>query len=354
MLIINILTFLLILSILVFIHEAGHFTVAKLFKIKVQEFGIGFPPKLFGFSYRQTTYSLNALPFGGFVKLPEKDPDPSSTDRLISDVPPWQRLCVLSAGPIMNVIFATILFTALFIFPHDTYTGTLVITEVTEHSPAFHAGLQPGDQVLTIDGVSINSFESIQDQINLTRGESTKWRVQQGQTISTVYLTPRTNPPENQGPVGIKITLENIIITKTSHALLPSITLAIKHLATTFGLLKTEVFQWAQGNSKPQLTGPIGIAQVTGEVAKTGLVPLIELTALLSLNLAILNILPIPMLDGGRMLFVFFELVTRGKKVPKDKENIIHGFGLLLLVGIIILVTFHDIARLLKGESIIG
>ena len=111
---------------------------------------------------------------------------------------------------------------------------------------------------------------------------------------------------------------------------------------------------WIQGTAKPQLTGPIGIAQVTGEVAKTGLVPLIELTALLSLNLAILNILPIPMLDGGRMVFVLFEIVTRGRKVPKDKENIVHAFGLLLLVGIIILITFQDIARLLRGESILG
>ena len=166
--IIDILTFLLILSVLVFIHEAGHFTIAKLFKIKVQEFGIGFPPKLFGFTHRETTYSLNALPFGGFVKLPEKDTDPSGTARLISDVAPWQRLCVLSAGPIMNIIFAIVLFTALFIFPHDTYTGTIVITEVSENSPAYDAGLQTGDQVLTINGLSIDNFESIHNQINST------------------------------------------------------------------------------------------------------------------------------------------------------------------------------------------
>ena len=151
-----------------------------------------------------------------------------------------------------------------------------------------------------------------------------------------------------------KITLANITSTKTSHALLPSIVLAIEHLSSTLGFIQTEVSHWIQGTAKPQLTGPIGIAQVTGEVAKTGLVPLIELTALLSLNLAILNILPIPMLDGGRMVFVLFEIVTRGRKVPKDKENIVHAFGLLLLVGIIILITFQDIARLLRGESILG
>lgn len=352
--IINVLTFLLIISILVFIHEAGHFTIAKLFKIKVQEFGIGFPPKLFSFSYKQTIYSLNALPLGGFVKLPEKDPDPSSTSRLISDVPPWQRLCVLSAGPIMNVVFAIILFTALFTLPHDKYTGTIVITEISENSPAFNAGLQPGDQILTINALGINSFESIHDQINSTGGNLSKWKVQRGQSILTVFITPRINPPTSEGPVGIRITLANIITTKTSHSLFYSITLAIEHLSSTLGFIKTEVSHWIQGTAKPQLTGPIGIAQVTGEVAKTGLVPLIELTALLSLNLAILNILPIPMLDGGRMLFVLFEIVTRGKKIPKDKENIIHAFGLLLLVGIIILVTFQDIARLLRGESILS
>ena len=119
------------------------------------------------------------------------------------------------------------------------------------------------------------------------------------------------------------------------------------------GLIKSEVFNWVQGTAKPQLTGPIGIAQVTGEVAKSGLVPLIELTALLSLNLAILNILPIPMLDGGRIIFVLFEIISRGKKVPKEKENTIHAFGLLLLIGIMIIVTYQDIVRLFNGESLI-
>ena len=350
----DILTFLLILSVLVFIHEAGHFTIAKLFKIKVQEFGIGFPPKLLGFTYRQTTYSLNALPFGGFVKLPETEIAPSSTSRLISDVAPWQRLCVLSAGPIMNIIFAIILFTALFMSPHDTYTGTIVITEISEDSPAYDAGLQAGDQVLAINGSIIDNFESIHSLINSTKGKLSKWKVQRGQNISTVLITPRIDPPPAEGPIGIKITLANITSTKTSYSLLPSIVLAIEHLSSTLGFIQTEVSHWIQGTAKPQLTGPIGIAQVTGEVAKTGLVPLIELTALLSLNLAILNILPIPMLDGGRMVFVLFEIVTRGKKVPKDKENMVHAFGLLLLVGIIILITFQDIARLLKGESILG
>ena len=349
----SIITFLLILSILVFIHEAGHFAVAKLFKIKVQEFGIGFPPRIFGINYKQTLYSLNALPLGGFVKLPEHDSSLIKTTKLISEVSPWKKLCVLSAGPIMNVVFAIILFTILFATSYETFTGTIVVTKVEENSPAFHAGIRTGDHIVAIDNLLIDSLESISNQINSRKGKTSKWTILQGETQSTVFMTPRNNPPVGEGPTGITIALQNPRSVKMSHSILESVVSATQHLFSTMGLIKSEVFNWVQGTAKPQLTGPIGIAQVTGEVAKSGLVPLIELTALLSLNLAILNILPIPMLDGGRIIFVLFEIISRGKKVPKEKENTIHAFGLLLLIGIMIIVTYQDIVRLFNGESLI-
>ena len=169
--------------------------------------------------------------------------------------------------------------------------------------------------------------------------------MQRGQNISTVLITPRINPPPAEGPIGIKITLANITSTKTSYSLLPSIVLAIEHLSSTLGFIQTEVSHWIQGTAKPQLTGPIGIAQVTGEVAKTGLVPLIELTALLSLNLAILNILPIPMLDGGHLMFYLFEKIL-GKPLSQKTQEGFFRIGLFLLFSLMFFVTFNDLKDL--------
>jgi regulator of sigma E protease len=371
MVITTIIAFIIILSVLVLIHEFGHFLVAKKFGIKVEEFGIGFPPRAYGKKIGETIYSINWLPVGGFVKLygeddagggsvrtktQESSGKASKEDiaRAFYSKPLWQRMLVVTAGVIMNVILAIVLISFLFATQGVPLpTDKIVITEVTHNSPAEIAGLKKDDRVVQLDGKKITDTNAFIEETKQHKGQEVTLVVEREGHEFTTKLTPRVNAPKNEGAMGVAIT--NIEVKKYTW-----------YEAPVFGTIEAAKFSWmiitglasmvvdfVTHGVKPQgVAGPIGVAQLTGEAVRAGWFAVLWFVSLLSLNLAVLNILPIPALDGGRFFFMIIEMVT-GKKVSPKYEAYAHGIGLVLLLGLMALVTILDISRLIQGKSIL-
>lgn len=383
---ITILVFLIILSVLVLVHELGHFITAKIFKIKVEEFGFGLPPRLFGIKYGETLYSINWLPIGGFVKLYGEDdagggrvhverglgkrgssevkgqkPEAADKDRAFYSRPIWQRAVVIVAGVFMNFVLAVAIISFLFSFVGVPTPGNkVVINEVVKGSPAQIAGLKAGDTVESINGITITSPDQLAEYTKKHLGEPITLKlirsVGSGQNTKpeTVTITPRKEYPKDQGPMGVAIS-QNIITKKypiweapfvgTKEALRQSWL-----IVSGLGSLVTQIA--TKGSVPSDVAGPVGIAQLTGQVVNIGPVAILSFVSLLSLNLAIINILPIPALDGGRLFFIVIEAVTR-RKVSPHIENYAHTIGMAVLLGLIALITLHDLIRVVSGVPII-
>lgn len=374
---ITIIVFLVILSILVLIHEAGHFFVAKRFGIKVEEFGFGFPPRVWGKKIGETLYSLNLLPIGGFVKLYGEDEAGSgrikqaaSSKQPVADLsraffakPIWQRAIVIVAGVSMNFLLAIAIVT--FLFSTDgipTPTGQVVISEVVKGSPAEGAGLRNGDLVERIGNVKISDTQSLINETRKHLGKSTKITVIRptgsGQDrkakVIEFSVSPRKDFPKGEGPMGIAIS-QNIKVNKypfpqslyygTKQAFSDAVLIVIGFKDVLINIFTR--FTVPQG-----VAGPIGMAQLTGEFVKVGPSAVLGLVYMLSLSLAVLNVLPIPALDGGRLLFIVIEAVTR-RKVNAKFEAYAHMVGIILLLTFLLMVSYKDIVRIIAGQSIL-
>lgn len=365
----TILVFLIILSVLVLIHELGHFITAKLFKIKVEEFGFGLPPRAFGIKRGETLYSINWLPIGGFVKLygedeagggriSSKSQAPSSKDksRAFYARPIWQRATVIFAGVFMNFVLAVAIISFLFSFVGVPIGGDkVVISEVIKGSPAQEAGIRQGDIVESINGVKIKSPDQLVAITRENLGIPIEIKLTtQDLGAKAIEVTPRKDYPKDQGPMGIAIA-QNTIIKKYSLIEAPFVGTkeALRQSWLIISGLGSLVLQLATKGSVPSdVAGPIGIAQITGKIVDIGPFAVLSFVSLLSLNLAIINILPIPALDGGRLFFILIEAVTR-RKVNTRLENSAHAIGMAVLLGLIALITIHDLIRLLSGQPII-
>lgn len=364
----TILVFLLVLTILVLIHEAGHFFVAKFFKIKVEEFGVGFPPRVWGKKIGETVYSINALPIGGFVKLFGEDEAGGGklkisnkkikvldSSRAFYSRPWWQKALVVSSGVIMNFVLATVIISFLFAFVGVGVAGNKVlVSAVAKESPAEKAGLRQGDVIQEINNVKISSTQELIIETKKYLGQEIKLKVVSEKKEKILTITPRKDYPKNQGPIGVSIT-QNFELKKYAwyEAPVAGTKEALKTswlIVTSFGQVISQLV--TQGVVPKEVAGPIGIAQLTGQVVQIGPFALLSFVAILSLNLAILNILPIPALDGGRLFFVLIEAVTRRRVHPKF-ESYAHAIGMALLLALILLITVHDITRVLSGQSII-
>ncbi len=350
--IISVVSFLGILIVLVFAHEFGHFITAKLSKVKVEEFGIGFPPRMVSFKRGETTYSINAIPLGGFTKMVGEE-DPTLPGSLASKSIPV-RILVLSAGSLMNILLPVFLFTISFMIPHDMVLEKVQVQEVAQGSPAQTAGIQPGDFILEINGRQINNRADVGYYIQLYLGTEVNMLLQRdGAPPSEVTIKPRWNPPPGQGATGIIITGVDSTTVRDSEPIWKAVPSSVVHCWEILVLFRNGVVGWFVGGVAPQVTGPIGIAQITGQVAKAGISPLLEFAALISINLAIINIFPFPGLDGGRLIFVFLEWVRRGKRISPKREGLVHLIGFAVLMLLIIVVSYYDIAHLIQGESVL-
>jgi len=447
----TLLPFIGILLGLLVVHEAGHYITAKMLGVKVLEAGVGLPPRIWGFTWRDTIYSINALPFGAFVRLlGEEDPtDPQS----LAAAPKWKRTVILGAGVVMNLALAITLFAVALMIPHRVGIGGASIGSVAPNSPAQAADLREGDEIVAVDGRHVENTLDASTFLKLHQGQDidlTLKRKETGASSSetinkTVYsrwnpgsYTDECGVEHAQGPIGITIGpthIDNISTTAAdrpkeeaqdksdfaaykkqiapgapascyggsafhfaalnaqqcsgldadqqaeAQALkaelfaetnFPCYTYSAPQLQEERSETRTEPFWeaiphgarqsyeslillrntlWARvrgfSGSSP-LTGPVGIAQVTGEVVdKAGWQSLIELAASISMSLALLNALPIPMVDGGRLTFVLIEFLRRGKRVAPEKEALVHFAGLVAMLILFVVITFFDISRII-------
>ncbi|MBI4097522.1 MAG: site-2 protease family protein [Candidatus Levybacteria bacterium] len=366
---ITILVFIVMLSVLVLIHELGHFLVAKKFGIKVEEFGFGFPPRVWGKRIGETLYSFNALPIGGFVKLYGEDeagggrikPETSSKKQ-VADIhraffsrPIHQRLLVVVAGVTMNFLLAVVIITYLI-----TAEGIPVqekgvsITEIAKNSPAELSGIQKGDVVEKIGNIEITNTKALITETRKHLGEKITIQVRRGDQTQTLSVVPRKDFPTGEGPMGIAITQK---VNFQKYPFPKSLYYGTKQaLSDSWQVVvgfKTVIVELATRFTVPQgVAGPIGMAQLTGEFVRVGPSAVLALVYMLSLSLAVLNILPIPALDGGRFFFILVEAVTR-RKMNARFEAYAHLVGLVLLLTFLALVSYKDILRIMTGQSIL-
>ena len=492
-----VLPFLAVLLAIVIVHELGHFLTAKALGVKVLEFGLGFPPRVISFPRRttiydldsrvatfksdETTYTVNLLPLGGFVRLVGEDtldlrlrikaasiealdeaeeaivqarldlarngsrakittlgldlgavsqddvnrarreraeilgigvplaPEAAAAvrssrtkvtlapvghnpadavrrfvdgfaaevSRGLATKGALTRAVILGAGSFMNVMLPLAIFAAIFMFPQDTLEGRVRIQGVAPASPADLAGVLPGDIVQRVDGHAVANTADLAYRIRLKLGKPTTWDILRekrrltgalgmggdpglGQplppaesTALTVRLVPRVRPPPGEGNAGILIATEGARIVKRSYPPWQAVPQAFVRMGETLILFRNEIISMFAGAQEAQVAGVVGIAQVTGEVARAGWMPVLELTALLSLNLAILNILPVPALDGGRLVFVALEWVRRGKRVSPERESLVHVVGFVVLISLMLVISYFDVLRIVRGESLL-
>ncbi|MFH1036916.1 MAG: site-2 protease family protein [Patescibacteria group bacterium] len=345
---------------LVVLHEFGHFIVAKRFGVRVEEFGIGYPPKLFGKKIGETVYSLNLLPFGAFVKMPgeiEQSDDPRS----FFNKPVWQRALIVVAGVVSFWIIAAVLFSIVLMMGaptaiSDEETAGIVnpkvqITAVAKDSPAFVAGLQAGDNIIGIkvpgaDFTDINKVKDFQDFVNLSKGQSIDLKIERGNENFEVNLVSRLNPPNGEGPLGVALVRVAIM----SH---PWWQAPWQGILATFDTTKGVILGYARAltnlfNGLPtgvELTGPVGIVSLFSQVGKLGVNYFLQFVAIIAVYVAIFNILPIPSVDGGKLLFLAIEAVRRKPVNPKIEQGITTVFFTLLLL-VMVWVTIKDVIRL--------
>jgi len=349
---ITILAFLGVLVVLIIAHELGHFFTAKASGVRVDEFGLGFPPRLLSVKHGETRYSLNAVPLGGFVKMAgEEDPKVSGS---LASKSMGTRLLVLGSGSLMNFLLPLLLFSIAFMVPHDVVSGQVLVEEVAPASPAARAGIESGDVILEVNGNSVRSVSDLQRYIQLNLGREILLLVKHtDSTTEEVQLIPRWQPPEEQGAIGVVVKNSSPTLVRQYYPFWRAIPMGVVECIETFVLFKNGIISMIIGTAPTVIAGPVGIAQITGEVAKAGLSPLLEFAAFLSINLAIINLLPLPALDGGRIAFVFLEWVRRGKRIPSRTEGLIHLVGFSMLIAFLLLVTYQDIIRIISGESLL-
>ena len=349
---IMIIAFLGVLAVLILAHELGHFVTAKAYGVRVDEFGLGFPPRLLSVRRGETLYSLNAIPLGGFIKMAgEEDP---KVARSLASKSTGARLLVLSAGSLMNALLPLLLFSIAFMVPHNLVIGQVLVEEVALNSPASRAGIESGDMLLRVNGKPVRNINDLHRNIQLNLGKEVTLLVKHSDsTTEDIRVIPRWKPPQAQGAIGIMVNMPYPTIVRQHEPFWKAIPLAAMEYKETFVLFKNEILSWFVRGTAPQVAGPVGIAQLTGEVAKAGISPLLEFAAFLSINLAIINILPLPALDGGRIVFVFLELVRRGRRVPPKIEGLVHLVGFTMLMALILVITYQDIIRIASGGSLI-
>jgi len=351
---VTILAFLFVFSVVIFVHELGHFAVAKLSGARVHEFGFGYPPRLLRIARRgDTEYTINAIPIGGFVRVAGDDApdDPRSMARRSV----WTRAAFLLAGPVMNVVLAVVLFAVSFMMGVLQPIGEpgAGIYDVAAGSPAALAGLRLGDVVLTVNGQPIDSPEALQNAVNAHLDEQVTLSVRRDGAAQpqTVRLVPRSVHPDDEGAMGVRT---GPPLARVAYPPLQSLWLGVQRAIDTVLLMVGGLLAMVFGHAPLDLAGPIGIAQATGEVVRSGFVQVIEWTAFLSVNLFIINLLPIPALDGGRLAFIGLEIVRGGRRVDPQKEGLVHMIGIVALLALFLVVSYFDVTRLLQGVRLPG
>jgi regulator of sigma E protease len=420
-----------VLGILIVVHEMGHFFTAIWLGIKVEEFGIGFPPRMFAIRRNGIDYSMNWLPIGGFVKITGENGD-SDDPRSFGKAPAWKRIIVLAAGSAMNLLLALVIFAGMAISGTrelDTAQAPMTgIASVSANAPAAKAGIQPGDKIVAIAGTPVSSDDEIRTLSNQNGGKPTVYTVLRGGQELDLTVTPNTTSPYlgvglsawfspaivdnvreggvaagaglrngdvivsvNGRPVDNNISAEYLIagsdkpvelvvqrsgeqltltvdkatgrydfgvfepIRTVYYTPLEAMGRALKNTWDVIASIPTGIAQALSGTAQgPGVTSIVGIGQITGEVAQeAGINGLLNLTALLGISLFMINLLPLPALDGGRLLFIFIELLRGGRRIAPEKEGMVHFAGMVVLLALMAIITFFDVSRLFQGVRLL-
>ena len=332
------------LSLLILVHELGHFLLAKKFGLFVGEFGLGLPPRAWGKKIGETVYSINWLPFGGYVKIAGEDGEDEvdkgiPKERMFGNIAPWKRFLILIGGVGMNFLFGWMLLSIVFMIGAE---AGLFISQVQEGGPASVAGLQANDRLV--------DFTRSDDFVAFTKGhagEAVAVRIERAGEELTVQMTPRKDPPAGQGPLGVVLgesfgREQQGVWGAVKGGFVESIAIVEGTFKGIAGLVGSAL---VGRGSLENVAGPIGIVKVTIDASEAGFIYVLSLMALISVNLAAFNILPFPALDGGRVLFLVIEKL-KGSPLPKKFEQYANGIGLLLLLGLIMVVSVKDILRI--------
>lgn len=336
-LILGILLTMVIFAVLVIIHEGGHFLTAKAFGVKVNEFSVGMGPLIAQKKKGDTDYSLRAIPIGGYVAMEGENGDSEDANAFVNK-PWWVRALVLFAGPFMNLLLAVIVLTGLV-----TYTGTGIAEDlgsVVKDSPAYEAGMEAGDVITGINGTEYESGLEAAKALNAAASgtdETIDITYERNGESTTVTIPYATND-QGKRYIGVSFNLEHNLLVGLKYGVIDCVKLE-KLVLDAFASLLT-----GQG-SMNDVAGPVGIVNVVDQTAETGLFNVFYLLALLSINLGLVNLFPFPALDGGRLLFVFIRLFT-GRSITDEMESKVHYLGILVLFGFMIMITFHDVARI--------
>ena len=371
---ITIIIFIAILSVLVLVHELGHFLTARKLGVKSHEFGLGFPPRIWGI-YKSTNgkwkhvwwtkevtdaadtiYSINLIPLGGFVHIKGENDENKDNDSFASRSI-WQRFAILSAGVIMNVIFTAVLLTIGFmvglpqVLDNKIPTNAQIkekriqITQVLENTPASIAGIKMGDIIVNINENEFENISQIQEYAANNIGNELNYQILRGDESFIFSLTPKVLEETNKGGVGVAIATTGLVKYPWYIAIWQGISsalfLVLAIIIAFYNLFKDMIMGVGVSSD---VAGPVGIASLTGDMAKLGYIYILQFTALLSANLAVVNFLPIPALDGGRVLFLAIEKL-KGRPVKKELEATIHYLGFAVLMILVVIVTFRDFAK---------
>ena len=348
----SIILFLIVLAVLILSHELGHFIVAKKSGVRVDEFGFGFPPKIAKFKKGETIYSLNLIPFGGFVKIHGEEGQEANDPRSFASKSVWTRALIVSTGVIFNVALAWILIIVGFSLGMPVGASSapkgaeiknqkVIILQVAKNYPAETAGILAGDELAGFSRVS-----DARDFISQNVGQEIEIKYKRGAETFSADLTPRINPPVGEGALGIA--MDEIGTVK-----LPIYRAVIEGTKMTYNVVvgtALSIFYFIVGAIKgtiglSAIAGPVGIAGIVGSAANFGFVYFLSFIAFLSVNLAIINILPFPALDGGRLLFLFIEKI-KGSPVSPKISSVVHGAGMAILLTLMLMVTYRDILKL--------
>ncbi|MGL5348474.1 MAG: RIP metalloprotease RseP [Peptostreptococcaceae bacterium] len=327
----------ILFGIIVFIHELGHFLLAKRAGIRIHEFAVGMGPKLFATKKGDTLYSLRLLPIGGYCAMEGEDGesnDPKSFGRKSI----LQRASVLFAGPFFNIVFAVVLLIPVFIYMGSPST---ILGQIIPNSPAQSVGLKVEDKIIDINGNKINSWEDVITSLHSSKGEEVKITVDRDKETKVFKVTPEKNEQGNY-VIGIAYKPNKNFFTAIGSAFTTTVDMT-KQMIQFFGQLFTGT---VPGGVENAVTGPVGVISIVSDQASKGIFNLMYIGAVISLNLGILNLLPIPALDGGRLVMLAIEGIRGGKKLDPNKEAAIHMVGFALLMGFMVFITYKDIVRL--------
>jgi len=362
---IGILIFILVLGVLVFVHELGHFFVARQSGIAVEEFGFGFPPRIVGIKRGNTVFSLNWIPFGGFVRMQGEQEDAAARPDSFVSAHWSKQVAVLLAGVTMNFLFAWLVLTVTFVtgvsadpdqYPQDRYQQRSAITiqaVVSENFPAAQSGLPSGAEIVSINGVSYTSTEKLIEAVQKTKYPKLTIVARSQGAEKTYVVEPKKSDTKDEAP-RYGLGLQPVTTIRYPGWVAPwyGLRSTVSMLGQTFAGLGTMVNGLFHGKVSQDLTGPIGIAVLTNEVRQFGVVSLLQFMAFLSISLAALNILPLPALDGGRTVFVLWSAITK-RPVSQKAEAIIHAVGFYGLLLMVVLISIRDVRRFNIVESVL-